>query len=81
MYILLLIGSFAEHVYPEQLDSLISVRAMFCYIYWKYTFLFSKPTSLPFVCRKGHKLLLIFSRVATSSRIKTKKRDARKACC
>ena len=59
--------------------SLISVRAALCLIYWKYTFLFFKPTSLSFACRKGHKLSLILSRVASSSRIKTEI-NARKAC-
>ena len=48
--------------------SLISVKAALCFIYWKYTFLFFKKTFFPFACRKWHKLLLIFSPVATSSR-------------
>ena len=50
--------------------SLINVRSEFCFIYWKYTFLFLKTTSLTFTRSKGHKLSLIFSRVVPSSRIK-----------
>ena len=42
-----------------------------CFIHWKLTFLFFKPTFPPFACRKGNKLSLIFSQVATSSRVKT----------
>ena len=50
-------------LWPFQFNQKHKTNSGYKHFYF-YTFLFFKPISLPFACTKGHKLSLIFSRVA-----------------